>query len=74
VSEVLVGRLVDAHSNQACEEACDAFESELFGRVDRIMAGIGGFVANVAVGLPEVLDPAPARSMAAQASTAACPE
>jgi SAM-dependent methyltransferase len=32
----------DAHSNQACEEACDAFESELFGRVDRIMAGKAG--------------------------------
>ena len=29
----------DAHSNQGCEEACDAFTSELFGRVDRIMAG-----------------------------------
>ena len=32
----------DAHSNQACEEACDAFESELFGRVDRMMAGKAG--------------------------------
>jgi SAM-dependent methyltransferase len=29
----------DAHSNQGCEEACDAFTSELFARVDRIMAG-----------------------------------
>jgi SAM-dependent methyltransferase len=32
----------DAHSNQACEEACDAFQSELFARVDRIMAGQAG--------------------------------
>jgi SAM-dependent methyltransferase len=32
----------DAHSNQDCEEACDAFTSELFGRVDRIMAGQAG--------------------------------
>jgi SAM-dependent methyltransferase len=32
----------DAHSNQACEEACDAFTSELFARVDRIMAGKAG--------------------------------
>jgi SAM-dependent methyltransferase len=32
----------DAHSNQACEEACDAFTSELFGRVDRMMAGKAG--------------------------------
>jgi SAM-dependent methyltransferase len=32
----------DAHSNQSCEEACDAFESELFARVDRIMAGEAG--------------------------------
>jgi hypothetical protein len=29
----------DAHSNQACEEACDAFTSELFARVDHIMGG-----------------------------------
>ena len=29
----------DAHSNQGCEEPCDAFTSELFARVDRIMAG-----------------------------------
>jgi SAM-dependent methyltransferase len=28
----------DAHSNQACDEACDAFTSEPFARVDRIMA------------------------------------
>ena len=32
----------DAHSNQGCEEACDAFTSELFARVDRIMAGKAG--------------------------------
>jgi hypothetical protein len=32
----------DAHSNQGCEEACDAFTSELFGRVDRVMAGTAG--------------------------------
>jgi hypothetical protein len=32
----------DAHSTQACEEACDAFTSELFARVDRIMAGKAG--------------------------------
>jgi hypothetical protein len=32
----------DAHANQACEEACDAFTSELFGRVDRITAGQAG--------------------------------
>jgi SAM-dependent methyltransferase len=32
----------DAHSTQACEEACDAFQSELFARVDRIMAGKAG--------------------------------
>ena len=32
----------DAHSTQACEEACDAFQSELFARVDRIMAGQAG--------------------------------
>jgi SAM-dependent methyltransferase len=32
----------DAHSTQACEEACDAFQSELFARVDRIMAGTAG--------------------------------
>jgi hypothetical protein len=31
-----------AHANQACEEACDAFTSELFGRVDRITAGQAG--------------------------------
>jgi SAM-dependent methyltransferase len=29
----------DAHSNQAGEEASEAFESELFARVDRIIAG-----------------------------------
>jgi hypothetical protein len=32
----------DAHSNQACEDACDAFTSELFARVDRNMAGQAG--------------------------------
>jgi SAM-dependent methyltransferase len=32
----------DAHSTQACEEACDAFTSELFARVDRIMAEQAG--------------------------------
>ena len=32
----------DAHSNQACEESCDAFTSELFARVDRMMAGKAG--------------------------------
>ena len=33
----------DAHSNQACEEACDAFTSALSARVDRIMAGKGSW-------------------------------
>jgi SAM-dependent methyltransferase len=32
----------DAHSNQACEEACDAFTSEPSARVDRIMADQAG--------------------------------
>jgi SAM-dependent methyltransferase len=32
----------DAHSNQACEESCDAFTSELFARVDLMMAGKAG--------------------------------
>ena len=32
----------DAHSNQACDESCDAFTSELFAQVDRIMAGKAG--------------------------------
>lgn len=32
----------DAHSNQAGEEASDAFKSELFARVDRIIAGKAG--------------------------------
>jgi hypothetical protein len=32
----------DAHSSQACEEACDGFESELFARVERVMAGQAG--------------------------------
>ena len=32
----------DAHSNQGCEEACDTYASELFARVDRIMAGQAG--------------------------------
>ena len=29
----------DAHSNQAGEEASDAYKAELFARIDRIIAG-----------------------------------
>jgi SAM-dependent methyltransferase len=32
----------DAHSSEACEEACDGFESELFARLDQIMASQAG--------------------------------
>jgi hypothetical protein len=40
----------DAYSNQACEEACDAFEPKLFARVDRVMAGRAPWSPSAAAG------------------------